>query len=524
MANSAHFSFIAPVFNGVSLPDKGIISGYAAIVHRLQLKIPLPIPFFAVSLKTVRIENDNYNYLPKSYEVDDSSDFSEIEALYKHLVFALKYEGVNLLVFKALTKHYSEKELIELVSIEPTGQYSRRIWFLVEWLLGNQLKGVSDLSKKSYVDVIDIKLQYGIKGIRSSRHLVNNNLPGTVNFCPLIRRTKILEGYIQNNLAILNKTYLKGVGKSILQRAATFLLLKDSKASFTIEGESPKSKRAARWGQAIGQAGFKDLSHDEFERLQQLVIENARFIDMGYRKKGGFIGERDKDTFSPIPDHISAKHGDILELMTGLIETNFKLLNDEIDAVLAATIIAFGFVNIHPFVDGNGRIHRYLIHHVLAKKQFSDQGIIFPVSASILNHIGDYQKVLEGYSIPLLDFIDWKETNDHNVEVINETIDYYRYFDATTHAEFLYSCVKDTIENIIPQEVDYLIKFEEFKFYIDNTYEMPDDMVSLLVHFMEQNKGKLSKRAKEKEFSKLTEVEIEDIQLQYDLIFTSTKS
>lgn len=36
------------------------------------------------------------------------------------------------------------------------------------------------------------------------------------------------------------------------------------------------------------------------------------------------------------------------------------------DPVLAAGI-AFGFVFIHPFEGGNGRIHRYLIHHVLAK-------------------------------------------------------------------------------------------------------------------------------------------------------------
>src|SRR5690606_25427169 len=107
--------------------------------HGLELPIPLPIPFTAVSLKTVRVQNDNFTYLPKSYKVDDSLEYTEIQALYKHLVFALKYEGVNLLVFSALVKHYSEEELIQLVSIEPTGQYSRRIWFLIEWLLGSEL-------------------------------------------------------------------------------------------------------------------------------------------------------------------------------------------------------------------------------------------------------------------------------------------------------------------------------------------------------------------------------------------------
>jgi len=516
---STHFSFLAPIFNGITLPEEGVISGYAAIVHTLNLPIPLPSPFAAVSLKTTWILEDGFIYLPKSYAVGDSLELSEIEALYKHLVFALKYEGVNLLVFHALVKHYSEDELARLVCIEPTGQYSRRIWFLVEWLLKKELSGISDLHKKSYVDAIDTKLQYGVKGVRSPRHMINNNLPGTVDFCPLIRKTDLMEQYIEENLSARNSSYLKGIRKNILQRAAAFLMLKDSKASFSIEGESPKSKRAARWGQAIGQAGMKDLSHDEFERLQQLVIENARFIDMGYRKKGGFIGERDKDTFSPIPDHISAKHEDVPALMDGLLETNRKLLDDEIDAVLAAACIAFGFVFIHPFVDGNGRIHRYLIHHVLAKKEFSEQGLIFPVSASILDHIGDYQKVLEQYSIPLLDFIEWQETSDHNVKVKNETMDYYRYFDATPQAEFLYACVKDTIENIIPKEVDYLTRYEAFKHYIDNSYEMPDAMVSLLVRFLERNNGQLSKRAKGKEFSQLNEDEIGDIQSQYRSIF-----
>lgn len=50
--------------------------------------------------------------------------------------------------------------------------------------------------------------------------------------------------------------------------------------------------------------------------------------------------------------------------------------NHFFDAVLAAAMIAFGFVFIHPFVDGNGRIHRYLIHHILLRKNYGSKGII----------------------------------------------------------------------------------------------------------------------------------------------------
>ncbi|MCH7784803.1 MAG: Fic family protein [Bacteroidetes bacterium] len=519
MANSAHFSLIAPVFNGITIPEEGYISGYTAIIYKLKLSISFPKPITVVNTKTRRSQTETFLILPNSYLVEDHLQLTEIEALYRHLVFALKYEGVNLLVFSALVKHYSENILAQLVSIEPTGIYSRRIWFLVEWLLGKELTEISSLTKKSYVDLIDTKLQYAINGTKSSRYLVTNNLPGTINFCPLIKKTPTLEKYLDANLSAKKNEYLKGIKKTVLQRASAFLLLKDSKASFTIEGESPRSKRAARWGQAIGQAGLNLLSHEEFERLQQIVIENPRFTEMGYRKQGGFVGEHDRSTGEPIPDHISAKHEDLNQLMEGLINTDQLLLESDFDGVLAAALIAFGFVFIHPFEDGNGRIHRYLIHHVLAKKHFSQQGMIFPVSASILDHIENYREVLEEYSSPLLDFIEWKETKNHNIEVLNETIDYYRYFDATKQAEFLYTIVKDTIDRIIPDEVDYLLKYDEFKTYIDNEFEMPDKKVALLVRFLEQNNGTLSNRAKEKEFSVLEKNEIKEIEKIYNSIF-----
>ena len=88
------------------------------------------------------------------------------------------------------------------------------------------------------------------------------------------------------------------------------------------------------------------------------------------------------------------------------------------------------------------------------KKQLDglvDQGIIFPVSASILDHITDYRLVLQSYSKPLLEFIKWKETSNHNISVVNNTKDFYNFFVATKQAEFLYDCVEDTVLNLNPK-------------------------------------------------------------------------
>ncbi len=508
-----HFSQKITVFHGRATPEEGMLAGYGALLDAFALQAPVPELLSLISAKNRQYTTEHWQVFTSRHQPDDT--------LYKQLVFALKYEGVNLLVLKKLFERLSEKEIIALLQKEPTGQYSRRLWFLYEWLFDRKLL-VEDLQNGNYVPLLDEELQYAItEGDRSVRHRIINNLPGVRDFCPLIRRTPKLEQYIASDLSEQSNDYLNSIRKDILQRASAFLLLKDSKASFTIEGESPKSKRAARWGQAIGQAGMRDLMKEELLRLQQIVIENPRFIEMGFRKKGGFVGEHDRTTGEPIPDHLSAKWQDLHQLTDGLLNMNQRLERNEMDAVLSAALVAFGFVFIHPFEDGNGRIHRYLIHHVLARKNFTRQGIIFPVSASILEHIDEYRKVLEFYSRPLLDFIEWKETKDHNVAILNETIDYYRYFDATPQAEFLYNCVHDTIKNIIPAEVAFLARYEEFKQYADDEFEMPDKTVALLVRYLEQNNGKLSKRAREKSFRALSDNEVKEIEDNYGMIMAT---
>ena len=508
--NIKRFSLQLSVFHGRTVPEDGVIVGYGAIIEAYKLAVPIPVKLTFISTKKRQFENNEWKVFPSRYLPEEN--------LYKQITFALKYEGVDLLIFKKLFELLKKTELEEMIQKEIQGQFSRRIWFLYEWLMETKLN-LPDLKTGNLVPVVDEKLQYAIDGVSSPRHKVINNLPGNKDFCPLIRKTENLEKYIASNIRQEKSNYLNRVHKDILQRASSFLLLKDSKASFSIEGENPRNNRAARWGIAIGQAGKNELSIAELDRLQQLVIENDRFVKMGIRSQQGFIGDRDRATQEPIPDHISAKHENLEQLMAGWLQTQKVLTESRMDPILVAAKIAFGFVFIHPFVDGNGRLHRYIIHHILSQTGYTEQGIIFPVSASILTHIKDYAKTLESYSHPILNFIDWIASENNNVEILNDTLDYYRYFDATAQAEFLFYCVNDTLVNVIPREVEYLKKFYEFKRFIDNKFEMPDNMISLLVGFLEQGNGKLSKRAKSDEFNKLTIDEISSIEKLFQSVF-----
>ncbi len=311
------------------------------------------------------------------------------------------------------------------------------------------------------------------------------------------------------------------VPRGLLARTAAFLLLRDSKSSYTIEGERPPQNRIQRWGRAIGEAGRHPLTLDELLRLQAIVIGDARFVRLGLRDEGGFVGEYDRDSGLPLPEHISARAQDLPGLVGGMIAFDRGPAR-ELDPVVAAAL-AFGFVNVHPFVDGNGRIHRYLIHHVLAQRGFNPAGVVFPVSAAILERIGEYRAVLEDYSKRLLDVIDWRRTEGGNVEVLNDTGDFYRYFDATGYAEFLYACVRQTIEEDLPRETEFLARYDTFRTRIEAIVDMPEPTLDLLFRFLHQNGGRLSKRACEREFERLTDAEVGAVEAACAESFSQTE-
>ena len=141
------------------------------------------------------------------------------------------------------------------------------------------------------------------------------------------------------------------------------------------------------------------------------------------------------------------------------------------------------------------------------------------VVAAILNRIDEYQSILESYSSQRIDLIEWEPTTDHNVKILNDTIDLYRYYDLTAQVEFLYECVEETIEQIIPDELNYLEKYDRMTQYINNYLSLPDTKVDLLIKFLNQNNGKLSKNKRQKEFDELTEEEVLSIEDNFKSIF-----
>lgn len=491
------------------MPEAATPAGYSALIEAFDLNTPMPRKLSATGDRHRVSEEDEWRILTPRH--------APLPTLEGHLTFALKYEGLELAVLKRLFAAIGAGPIESLVRATPTGTYARRAWFLFEWLTGAELD-LQNATGGAYVPVVDTDRQYAVDGVNSTRHRVRNNLAGTSDFCPMVSRTETLDRFAALKLAEQAQAAIVDMPRDVLARTAAFLLLKDSKSSYAIEGERPPQDRIQRWGRIIGEAGRNPIDFDELLRLQQIVIGDTRFVHLGLRSEGGFVGEHDRATQMPLPEHIGARPEDLSTLFQGMLAFQEGPAM-QLDAVVAAAALAFGFVYAHPLEDGNGRIHRYLIHHVLSQRGFNPPGIVFPVSAAILDRIEDYRTLLEEYSRRLMPCVDWAPTENGNVRVTNDTADFYRFFDATPHAEFLYSCVRRTIERDLPEEAGFLTRYDRFRAELASIVDMPDRTMDLLFRFVHQNGGRLSARARKKEFSRLTASEVEQIESLYAQCF-----
>lgn len=496
-----------PTFQDRLVPKGTRLVGWAALVQGLGIAGPVRAPSVVAEghIRPSRRSEGDWTVFDKRYWPGDK--------VTDHVSFALRHEPIDLLILKRAFDAIPAGAMAAFIKATPTGAFARRAWFFCETLTGRTLD-LKDVATVTAVDALDPEVYFTGAPRLSKRHRVRDNLLGTGDYCPIIRRTETLEAFMGRGLPQKAAETIGRTGRHLTARAASFLLLADSRASFEIEGELPPRNRLERWGRAVLQAGKSPLSLEELNRLHGVLIEDTRFIRAGLRPDGVFLGERDHNG-DPLPEFTGARPEDLSSLVTGIVAANERMRESNLDPVLQAAATAFGFVYVHPYQDGNGRLHRCLIHHVLAERGFTPSGMVFPVSSVMLDRIDDYHKTLQGHSGPLMPFIDWLPTPDRNVEVTNGTADLYRYFDCTAEAEFLYSCVARTIEHDLPNEIDFLRRQDEAQTGIMEIVDMPDRLAQNLLMFMRQNGGEIPKRRRKNEFAALTDEEVKRIEAIY---------
>lgn len=484
--------------------------GFKALEARYAIALVQPLRV-ASRIGTVRKCQESadqvQNQYPASYRPAD--DFAG------HFEFGLKYEEMHLEFFCRLFAATGPQPLEDWCRREPFGQYARRAGFLYEWLTGQQLD-LPDLRNGSYIDALSSQdYLTRVTPLRDRRWRINNNLPGTPAFCPLIRRTAPLQQALRFDtaaaLAELDDTF----GADVLLRAASWLTFKESRASFLIEKEADQTGRIQRFAHVMAQhCGRIDdpLGEASLHTLQAGIL-GEQALSLGLRRSPVFVGQA--SLREDIVHYIAPRFEDVAPLLEGL--KAFEMATRGAEPLTRAAALAFAFVYIHPMRDGNGRIHRFLINDSLQRDRAIPDGVILPVSATIISSTAfraGYDRTLESFSRPFMqryagryrfgETVTCEDGTRSNFifDDYQDALAAWRYPDLTEHALYTARVIEHTIRTEMADEAKVLLRFERAQERLKEVIEMPNQDANRVIRALKDNGWRISGKLK-KEFPRL---------------------
>lgn len=433
------------------------------------------------------------------------------ETIPGHLSFSLKHESVHLEFLSRLFHHIEPSVLEDWIRSEPTGQYARRAGFLYEWLTGKTLD-VPGVNVGNYIDALNPD-DYLVDGtpIRNPRWRVWDNLLGSPELCPIVRRTDSIKAVEKYDCAKALHELEITFGADVLLRSAVWLTIRESKASFVIEHEGKKVDRIRRFADAMERRCGVDgdpLEVSALTSLQKDILGEA--TRYGMRQSPVFVGHN--DGFVNAVDYIAPHWDDTASLMDGLKVVLNRTRGQS--SVLRSAIASFGFVYIHPMADGNGRISRFLVNDVLRRDGAVPAPFILPISATITNSSQEragYDRALEVLSKPLMARFKGAYKFGSNVvcadgiktnfefDAYAEALPAWRYPDLTHQSEYLGHIVQMTIENEMTKEALYLRNMDLARDAVKNWLEGPNTDIDRIIRSIQQQ-GWMISNSLRKEF------------------------
>ena len=496
------------------LPDPQV--GYNALISRYGLLCveDRTASFIAKRLsvidRTQRADGSVVVRFPGKYDFGDT--------LAGHLEFCLKYEGVNLSVLAALFEQRGADEIQAWLDDKPGSRYARVCGHLYEWLTGKTLRYKLPPGIDA-VPVLDEKRYFTAPAQRNKRFAVLHNLPGSAAFCPLVRRTPSLETWIEKDLGARIAQVLASLEPELLERALNYLYLAETRSSFAIEKDVPDSQRAERFRRLLERAGEDmPLVEESFVEWQNVVVPRLR-AEVSYRSKQNWLSRSGRAAH--VADYIPPAAAEVPAMMEGVVKLGELVKSKAYPVALAAACASFGFVFVHPFFDGNGRLHRFLLHHLLRLGGFTPPAAVVPVSASMERDIARYAEVLKHYSATRTAMLDYRLDSDANfIDVKKQPLHLYAFFDATELCEFTFACLERAIDQDLAGELAYLRAYDSAHQSLRRWLDAPQPELEKLIRYIAQNNGRLSKH-KRGQFPLIVDDDIARAETQVSEAFAS---
>jgi hypothetical protein len=411
-----------------------------------------------------------------------------------HLLFALKHEGVRLDLLAAALRKIDPQILTEHVRSGPNSVYARKLAYLWEALHAQQLPDLAEPGvSAAYVSFFDPGAYFVGKSKRNPRWRIDFNGLGDLPFCPVVRKTPEVQALVQSQVLEQAGAFAESVGERMLERAMAWAYLSETEGSFAIEREPASTNKKHRFAALLKRALTPEpLTEVLLVELQQAAITNPLETSTGFRNQqnrlqGDAPGAAGVTYVPPAP-----------ELARALMDALMRMANasqDHIDPLVRAGVLSFAFVFIHPFMDGNGRLSRYLVHHSLGQSGRLPANFLLPVSVAMKRHEDQYLAALKSFSVPARELceVSWAGDDRYSFDWAKGADVWFRYMDLTEPVRFTLAMAKASLDEHMRQEVEFLVLFDKVKRYIDERYDLRGSDLASLIKSAHQNQGKLSK-------------------------------
>jgi len=430
-----------------------------------------------------------------------------------HLLFALKHEGINLQLLSQALRKIPAKDMLAAITESPTGAYIRIACFLWEAFNKQELKGAPTVTGVA-ANLFDPKKYITGPSIRNAKWRVDFNGLGSLDYCVTVERTERINSLLESNILQRANEFLSELGATASDRAMSWAYLSETKSSFEIEHETPSATKAEAFVELLKKAHLTTQLDEEYlVGLQNTAITNPLDRAINYRHQQNWLSSPLRGaagvTYIPPPPEI------VDDLMRGLVDFA-NAAPKQIDPLIAAAIVSFGFVFIHPFMDGNGRLSRFLFHHALCRSGALNNGLLLPVSIAMKRNEDAYLAALKSFSEPARKRweVIWIDGDEYQM-TFNSDESLYRYWNATACVEFGLEMAKQALEKDLREETEFLAKYDCIYRAIDGRYDIRGkDLNTLVLTCMEQN-GKISINRRKKFATTVPEEIFDAIESEY---------